>query len=158
MSANTVGMNQSTRLVLTNKIGDIEITGTNTDKAGFVPSNISQNGGTINVVEKGTLTIDEISVSTSKDSNQAIIAIDKALAQVSENRSYIGAMTNRLTSTVNNLQAVSENLSAANSRIIDADFAIETAALTKAQILQQAGIAILAQANMRPQIALSLLS
>lgn len=150
-------MAPSTRLVLTNKIGDIEITGTSPQKAGFVPSTVAQSGGTVNVAEEGTLTIDKITVSTAEDANKAIQAIDAALAQVSENRSYIGAMTNRLESTVSNLRTVSENMSAANSRILDADFAVETAMLTKAQILQQAGVAILAQANMRPQIALSLL-
>ena len=152
-----LSMAASTTLKLTNKVGDIEITGTNAQKAGFVAATVQQTGGTVNVAEEGTLTVDKISVATAEDANKAIMAIDSALAQVSENRSYIGAMTNRLESTVANLRSVSENMSAANSRILDADFANETAMLTKAQILQQAGVAILAQANMRPQIALSLL-
>ena len=66
-------------------------------------------------------------------------------------------MQNRLESTLSNLEAVSENLSAARSRIMDADFAAETAELTRAQIIQQAGVSILAQANAAPQSVLSLL-
>ena len=66
-------------------------------------------------------------------------------------------MQNRFTQTINSLQTASENLSAARSRILDADFASETAALTRAQILQQAGVAILSQANAVPQNVLSLL-
>jgi flagellin len=69
----------------------------------------------------------------------------------------LGAIQNRFESTIANLQNVSENVSAARSRILDADFAAETAALTKAQIMQQAGVAMLAQANQLPQTVLSLL-
>src|SRR6185436_8659742 len=80
-----------------------------------------------------------------------------ALSQVTSIRADLGAVQNRFSSTVSNLQATSENLSAARSRILDADFAAETALLTRAQILQQAGTAILAQANAIPQNVLSLL-
>ena len=73
-------------------------------------------------------------------------------------RAGIGAVQNRLQSTITNLQNISENASSAKSRIQDADFAVETANLTRTQILQQAGIAILAQANAIPQQVLSLLS
>ena len=73
-------------------------------------------------------------------------------------RAGIGAVQNRLQSTITNLQNISENASSAKSRIQDADFAIEAANLTRTQILQQAGIAILAQANAIPQQVLSLLS
>jgi len=83
--------------------------------------------------------------------------IDSALTAVSSLRSTFGAIQNRFESTISNLQAVSENLAASRSRIQDADFAAETAALTKAQILQQAGVAVLSQANAQPQLALSLL-
>ena len=72
-------------------------------------------------------------------------------------RAALGALQNRLTSTINNLSTTSENLSASRSRIMDADFAAETAALSRNQIIQQAGVSILAQANQQPQIALSLL-
>jgi flagellin len=79
------------------------------------------------------------------------------LSAVSGLRSQFGAIQNRFESTIANLQAVSENLTASRGRIQDADFAAETAALTKAQILQQAGVAVLSQANAQPQLALSLL-
>ena len=72
-------------------------------------------------------------------------------------RSSLGAIQNRFESTISSLSAVNENLEASRSRILDADFAAETAALTRAQILQQAGIAILAQANTAPQSVLALL-
>jgi len=72
-------------------------------------------------------------------------------------RANLGAIQNRFESTITNLQTVSENLSASRGRILDADFAAETANLTKAQVLQQAGVAVLAQANAQPQLALSLL-
>jgi flagellin len=79
------------------------------------------------------------------------------LTAVSSLRSTFGAIQNRFDSTIANLQAVTENLSASRSRILDADFAAETANLTRAQILQQAGTAILAQANAVPQNVLTLL-
>jgi hypothetical protein len=79
--------------------------------------------------------------------NDAILRIDSALTSVSGLRSTLGAIQNRFDSTINSLQAVSENLSASRSRIQDTDFAAETAALTRAQILQQAGTAMVAQAN-----------
>lgn len=101
--------------------------------------------------------INNISVLTASTAGDAITAIDNALRQVSTARSSMGAATNRLESTVSNLRTLSENLTASESRIRDADFAAETANLTKAQILQQAGTAILAQANLTPQAALALL-
>jgi len=89
--------------------------------------------------------------------NDAILRMDSALTAVSTLRSTLGAIQNRFDSTINSLQAVSENLSASRSRIQDTDFASETAALTRAQILQQAGTAMVAQANTAPQNVLSLL-
>ena len=73
-------------------------------------------------------------------------------------RSELGAIQNRLESTVNNLAVAAENVTAARSRIRDADFATETADFSRNQILQQAGISVLAQANQQPQVALALLS
>ncbi len=90
-------------------------------------------------------------------SNTAIRSIDSALTTISDQRSNFGAIQNRFESTITNLQTISENLSASRSRIQDADFAAETAKLTRAQILQQAGISILAQANAAPQSVLALL-
>jgi flagellin len=89
--------------------------------------------------------------------NSTIQSIDAALTSVSTLRSTLGAIQNRFQSTINSLQGVSENLSASRSRILDTDFAAETAALTRAQILQQAGTAMVAQANQVPQNVLSLL-
>ena len=89
--------------------------------------------------------------------NSTIQSVDAALTSVSTLRSTLGAIQNRFQSTINSLQAVSENLAASRSRILDTDFAAETAALTRAQILQQAGTAMVAQANSVPQNVLSLL-
>jgi flagellin len=89
--------------------------------------------------------------------NETIFSVDAALTSVSTLRSTLGAIQNRFQSTINSLQAVSENLSASRSRILDTDFAAETASLTRAQILQQAGTAMVAQANSAPQNVLSLL-
>ena len=96
-------------------------------------------------------------VLTLANANDTIQRVDSALKSVSDLRSTFGAIQNRFESTIANLQAVSENLSASRSRIQDADFAAETASLTRAQILQQAGVAILAQANSAPQSVLALL-
>ncbi|MCX7048157.1 MAG: flagellin [Candidatus Sumerlaeota bacterium] len=101
--------------------------------------------------------INKIDISTITGAQSAITRLDAALSQLNTKRAQIGAYQNRLTSTINNLNVSKENTAAAKSRILDADFASETAALTKAQILQQAGTAVLAQANMAPQAALSLL-
>jgi flagellin len=96
-------------------------------------------------------------VTSVAEANNTISRVDSALTVISTLRSELGAIQNRFESTISGLQAVSENLSASRGRIQDADFAAETAALTKAQILQQAGIAVLAQANTQPQVVLSLL-
>jgi flagellin len=101
--------------------------------------------------------VKDIDVSTVAGANKALTAVDNALAAVNSQRANMGAVQNRLDSTVSNLQLNSENLTAANSRIKDADFAVETGALSRAQILQQAGTAMLAQANSSSQGVLSLL-
>lgn len=101
--------------------------------------------------------VDAIDVGTQSGSNSALDVIDQALAFISEQRADLGAVQNRLESTISNLSNISENISAARGRIQDTDFAAETANLTKNQILQQAGTAMLAQANSLPQGVLSLL-
>jgi flagellin len=106
---------------------------------------------------RDTTTISSSNVLTVAAANSAIQRMDSALTSVSSLRSTFGAIQNRFESTISNLTAVSENLSAARSRIKDADFAQETANLTRAQILQQAGTAMLAQANSLPQGVLALL-
>ena len=98
-----------------------------------------------------------VSVSTKSDAQSALSTIDDAIKSVSNVRANLGAMGNRLDSTIRNLAIASENLSAANSRIRDVDVAVETSNLTRSQILLQAGVAVLAQANAAPQVALSLL-
>ena len=102
-------------------------------------------------------TLANANVLTVANANAAIAAVDSALTTVSSFQSQLGAIQNRFTSTVSNLQAVSQNLQASRSTILDADFAAETANLTKSQVLQQAGISVLAQANAAPQSILKLL-
>lgn len=84
--------------------------------------------------------------------------IDRAIEKVDSVRAYLGATQNRLQSTISNAANISENLQAARGRIRDTDYAVETAELTRRQILQQASATVLSQANQRPQAALSLLS
>jgi flagellin len=98
-----------------------------------------------------------LSIATSNAASEAIGVLDAALESVASYRADLGAVENRMTHTVDNLSNVVENTSAAQSRIQDADFASEAAALARAQILQQAGTAMLAQANAAPQNVLSLL-
>jgi flagellin len=101
--------------------------------------------------------IADVDVSTRAGANNALEVIDKALRTVSDSRADLGAIQNRLEYTISNLANVSENVTAARSRIQDTDFASETANLTRNQILQQAGIAMLSQANSAPQAVLALL-
>lgn len=98
-----------------------------------------------------------VNVSTASGAQNAISTIDSALAQINSSRADLGAIQNRFSNVVSNLSTTSENLSAARSRVLDADFAAETANLSRSQILQQAGTAMLAQANALPQNVLSLL-
>lgn len=98
-----------------------------------------------------------LSVLTATNASNTIERIDDALNKISDSRANLGAIQNRLTSTISNLANVSQNTSAAKSRIMDADFAAETSMMSKAQVLQQAGTAMLAQANASNQGVLSLL-
>jgi flagellin len=98
-----------------------------------------------------------IDVTTAANATTAIGTIDTALTTVTSARANLGASINRFEQTISNLRVTVENLSAARSRIQDADFAAETAALTRVQILQQSGMAVLSQANAIPQGVLSLL-
>lgn len=101
--------------------------------------------------------LESVDISTAAGANKAIEILDNAIQTISDVRGELGAVTNRLDYTISNLANVSENASAAKSRIMDADFAAESANLSRAQVLQQAGNAMLAQANSRPQQVLSLL-
>ena len=102
-------------------------------------------------------TVNGTDVLTQSSSTNALLTVDFALQQINSLRSELGAVQTRFESTISNLQITVENLTAARSRIQDADFAAETANLTRSQILQQAGLAIVAQANALPQNVLSLL-
>ena len=126
--------------------GSASSSGTSALAAGFV-----EQGGSSEAVGSG------LSVMTMANANNAIDRIDNAINQVSENRAELGAVQNRLDSTISNLQNASENFSAANGRLMDADFAKETADMSKQQILMQAGVAMLAQAKQLPQQVLQLL-
>ncbi|MDD3352508.1 flagellin [Zoogloea sp.] len=113
------------------------------------------NASTLNAV--GSIDLTKMSGNTPQGANDAIAVIDSALANIDNARANLGAMQNRFTTTIANLSTTSENLSASRSRIQDTDFAAETANMTRNQILQQAGTAMLAQANQLPQSVLSLL-
>lgn len=115
------------------------------------------NEPTHNVLVSADNPVAGLSVASSSAASDAIDVIDAALESVAQYRAALGAVENRMTHTVDNLSNVVENTSAAQSRIQDADFAAEAAALARAQILQQAGTAMLAQANAAPQNVLSLL-
>ena len=143
----TPGVITLTSIKADNKVTDVAVTfaGTppvalNTPAAGGGPSHVS-----------------DIKIDTVAGAQQALEIVDKALESVNSVRADLGAIQNRFTSVVANLQTSSENLSASRSRIRDTDFAKETAELTRTQILQQAGTAMLAQANQVPQNVLSLL-
>ncbi|MDP5207446.1 flagellin, partial [Alishewanella sp. SMS9] len=103
------------------------------------------------------LGVNTATVATSANAGSAIAAVDLAIAAVDGKRADLGAVQNRFQATIRNLTNVSENVSGARARIRDTDFAKETAELTRAQILQQTSQTVLAQANQRPQGALSLL-
>ena len=119
----------------------------------FMTGTTAQTG----TVTEETARIKDVDISTVSGSNTALGLIDSAISSIDSSRASLGAVQNRMQSTIANLSSVSENVSASRSRILDADFAAETAAMTKAQVLQQAGISILSQANAAPQQVLSLL-
>ncbi|MBY5961378.1 flagellin [Marinobacter nauticus] len=120
----------------------------NAQSAGFAASTTITSTGTA---------IADLDISTEAGANTALKAVDAALQSINSSRADLGAVQNRFESTISNIASTAENLSASNSRILDADFAAETAKLSKSQVLQQAGISVLAQANARPQQVLSLL-
>lgn len=136
-----------------NVAGDVEFS----SNAGFTA--LTDTAGTVlSGATTGTLSsVAAIDITTASGANDAIATIDAALSTVNSQRADLGAVQNRFTSTIDAIATTAENLSAAQSRILDADFASETAKLSKAQVLQQAGISVLAQANARPQQVLSLL-
>ena len=104
-----------------------------------------------------SLGVDGLTVGSKEDAQAGLVAIDSAIQNVSGQRAELGAKQNRLSSTISNLQVSSENLSAANSRIRDTDYAAETAKKTKLDILTNAGTSVLAQSNTAGQAALALI-
>lgn len=123
---------------------------------------VFQDAGTPGTAAAGTYgaqlqAANAMDITTAEAATRTLAIVDSALTTVNDQRARFGAIQNRLESTISNLQTSSENLSASRSRIRDADFAAETASMTRAQILQQAGVAMLAQANAIPNNVLSLL-
>ncbi|SMB93894.1 flagellin [Thermanaeromonas toyohensis ToBE] len=112
---------------------------------------------TIGTASAAALGVNSLDVSSSLAANSAIISIDAAISAISMSRANLGAVQNRLEHTIANLSVASENLQASESRIRDVDMAQEMMNFTKLQILQQAGVAVLAQANTSPQAVLQLL-
>ncbi len=148
--------------------GDINFTTNEPTTTAFTVSSSSSDPGAMladvgaGAAQTGTVAqsadkVSTMSINTVATANTAIQVIDAAIATISSTRADLGATQNRFDSIVSGLQVASDNQSAARSRIVDADFAQETATLTRGQILQQAGIAVLAQANAAPQNVLSLL-
>ncbi|MDQ7989669.1 MAG: flagellin [Candidatus Dactylopiibacterium sp.] len=135
---------------------DFTFAGTLTGPAGltFATAGITASATAVAGTDQFTKNLD---ISTFVGAQQATEIVDKALTQINTARADMGAVQNRFSSTIANLATSSENISAAKGRITDADFASETATLSRAQILQQAGTAMLAQANSLPQQVLSLL-
>lgn len=124
----------------------------------YSTSNDSIAFNTLNATTGTTgLNVASISMTTSASALAALASLDSALATVSSARATLGANGNRLQSAINNIQSFSESLSAANSRIKDVDVAEETSKMSRSQILLQAGVSVLAQANQMPQMALKLL-
>ncbi|PKF62758.1 flagellin [Psychromonas sp. psych-6C06] len=154
----TTGTGLTTRgeITLTGQDGaDVTITSTASTEAekeqAFDKLGLTDMGGNSGAVGKG------LSVNTAANASNSINRIDDALQKISDSRANLGAIQNRLGSTISNLENVSQNLSGAKSRIYDADFAAETSKMSKAQILQQAGTSMLSQANASTQNVLSLL-
>jgi flagellin len=152
--ANFADLRVSGRVTVTGT-DTINFEGNNITQLGMDANGLAAEGAESNVQAVGTIASADIT--TVDGANRLITSVDSALDQINSIRGQLGAIQNRFESTVRNLSSISESLAAANSRILDADFAAETATLSKNQVLQQAGISVLAQANALPQQVLSLL-
>ncbi len=133
------------------------VAGGTTDLLNLEDELMNYSNAAVDVVHTNDYRLIESEILTRESADQALRTMSFALQQVSGVRAELGAIQNRFMSTITNISTAVENLSAARSRIQDADFAVETAELTRSQILQQAGVAMLAQANSLPQNVLSLL-
>jgi flagellin len=145
--------NHGTVTLKSSSADGIVFAGAHADRAG-----LSAAGGNILATTTSSVSsIASMDVLTAANATKALSAIDGALETINGSRAALGAYQNRFASVVASLQTTAENLSASRSRIQDADFAAETASLSRAQILQQAGTAMVAQANQLPQGVLALL-
>ena len=142
------GANDSARVS-----GNVRLDSAGAFQVSSADATVSTAGVSISILAK----VSDVNISTASGAQNAISVIDAAIAGIDKNRASLGATQNRFENTIANLQNISENVSAARGRIQDTDFAAETANLSKNQILQQAGTAILAQAKQLPQAVLSLL-
>ena len=143
----TTGTTYGTLTVETSSTSGLTVAGGSAAVVGITTTNATASGTALNAID----------ISSSTGATTAIKSIDAALDTVNSTRSTLGSVQSRFESVVASAQTTSENLSASRSRIVDADFAAETAQLTKSQILQESGIAMLAQANSIPQNVLALL-
>ena len=144
--------------------GAIQFRGTIKDGGTYAAINVALSGGTSaalgsigGAAQKNTVGIHDVDIGTQKGAWDALQKIDSAINKVNSARATLGAIQTRFETAVNNIDIQVENLAAARGRIIDADFAVETANLSRTQILQQAGTAMVAQANQIPQNVLQLL-
>jgi flagellin len=151
-AAGTNTLNHGTVSLTSNSANGIVLGGAAVASAGFASA------GTVAATTTSTVSsLSSMNVLTAENAAKALAAIDGALTTINASRASLGAIQNRFTSVVTSLQTTSENLTSSRSRIQDADFAAETANLSRAQILQQAGTAMVAQANQLPQGVLALL-
>ena len=154
-AADITGLNGAATTIVTHAALVLEsdsqftVTGNTVGRVGYT--------GNQNIGVTSTNSVSTIDLLTADNAQRSIDIIDRAIAEVSSDRASLGAIQNRFESTIANLSTISENLSASRSRILDADFAAESAQMTRNQIIQQAGTSILAAANQAPQAALSLL-
>jgi len=146
--------------------GDIAFTTSDTNSTfsliGATAAAANNTGGVIGTTSvAGNVTagdrVSDLDISTNMGAQNAIAVVDASIKQIDSNRADLGAVQNRLSSTISNLQSIVENVSAARSRIRDTDYAVETSNLSKNQVLQQAGLSVLAQANASSQSVLSLI-
>ncbi|MCW9016548.1 MAG: flagellin, partial [Kangiellaceae bacterium] len=146
--------------------GDISFTTSDTNSTfaliGATATAANNTGGVIGTTSvAGNVTagdrVSDLDISTNTGAQNAIAVVDASIKQIDSNRADLGAVQNRLSSTISNLQSIVENVAAARSRIRDTDYASETSELAKNQVLQQAGLSVLSQANASSQSVLSLL-
>jgi flagellin len=153
--------NEMSRIASTTQFGGVNVLRGTFSSAFLVGANAGQTIS-VNVERSGGfgasgLNVANASVLTESEASATMTSISEAISIIDAQRADLGAIQNRFQSTIRNLSNISENVSAARSRIRDTDFAVETAELTRWQIIQQASITVLGQANQRPQAALQLL-